>query len=172
MRLAMWLAATSLMSWASTPLSAGETVSYTYDALGRLVVVQHAGTVNDGVTTDIVYDAAGNRTSYEVTGSGNNNGTPANQPPTAVDDTKSVQVCNTASKNVILNDSDPEQNYPLVVVSEDSPHATIAYGASIVFTAPSAAGTYIVNYTVEDSLGASSTAKLTMTAVDYGTSCP
>lgn len=48
---------------------AGETVLYTYDELGRLIRVTHAGTVNNGVTTDIDYDAAGNRTDYDVTGS-------------------------------------------------------------------------------------------------------
>ncbi|SIO21179.1 Calx-beta domain-containing protein [Parasphingorhabdus marina DSM 22363] len=51
------------------PVLAGETVLYTYDELGRLVRTQQTGSINNGVTTDIDYDDAGNRTGYEVTGS-------------------------------------------------------------------------------------------------------
>lgn len=53
----------------SVPAFAGETTIYVYDALGRLVEVRKSGTVNDGVETAIAYDAAGNRTDYDVTGS-------------------------------------------------------------------------------------------------------
>lgn len=60
--------------FAFTPVMAGETVLYSYDALGRLVRTQQTGTVNNGVNTDIDYDAAGNRTDYDVTGS-NGSGT-------------------------------------------------------------------------------------------------
>jgi hypothetical protein len=47
---------------------AAETVSYTYDALGRLTVVSHSGTVNSGVQSTTSFDAADNRTNYTVTG--------------------------------------------------------------------------------------------------------
>ncbi|MEM8918912.1 MAG: hypothetical protein AAGE37_08645 [Pseudomonadota bacterium] len=53
----------------SAPAMATETVTYTYDELGRLVRTQQSGTVNNGVDTQIDYDAAGNRTDYDVTGS-------------------------------------------------------------------------------------------------------
>jgi hypothetical protein len=49
---------------------AGETITYTYDALGRLVAAQNSGTVNNGQNVSVAYDAAGNRTSYTVTGAG------------------------------------------------------------------------------------------------------
>src|SRR3954469_4118123 len=49
---------------------AGETRTYTYDALGRLVATSATGTVNDGQTTNIAYDPAGNRQSYTVAGGG------------------------------------------------------------------------------------------------------
>lgn len=48
--------------------TAAETITYTYDALGRLVEVATVGTVNNGVDKSIEYDAAGNRIEYEVTG--------------------------------------------------------------------------------------------------------
>ena len=46
---------------ASTVASAAETITYTYDARGRLVQVQRTGTVNNGVRTDYRYDKADNR---------------------------------------------------------------------------------------------------------------
>lgn len=47
---------------------ATETVTYTYDAKGRLVKVVHTGTVNNGVTTDYTHDKADNRKKVKVTG--------------------------------------------------------------------------------------------------------
>jgi YD repeat-containing protein len=46
-----------------------ETVTYSYDALGRVVSVSHAGGDNNGMTNSLSYDAAGNRTNYTVIGS-------------------------------------------------------------------------------------------------------
>jgi len=40
---------------------AADQISYNYDALGRLVEVSHAGSVNDGLKTRYAYDQAGNR---------------------------------------------------------------------------------------------------------------
>lgn len=51
------------------PLNAGETTVYRYDELGRLVKVTQAGSINNGIVTDIEYDEAGNRKDYKVTGS-------------------------------------------------------------------------------------------------------
>ncbi len=48
------------MAWAS------ETISYQYDARGRLVKVVRTGTVNDGVATDYVHDKADNRVLRET----------------------------------------------------------------------------------------------------------
>ena len=48
--------------------SADETVTYTYDALGRLVRVVNSGTVNNGVQTVYTHDAADNRSNVTVTG--------------------------------------------------------------------------------------------------------
>ncbi len=58
----------------ATPAFASETVIYKYDELGRLIRTSQTGSVNNGVVTDIDYDAAGNRTDYDVAGS-NGSGT-------------------------------------------------------------------------------------------------
>lgn len=47
---------------------AAETISYGYDARGRLVKVQHNGSVNNNVTTNYQYDKADNRTLKNTTG--------------------------------------------------------------------------------------------------------
>lgn len=51
--------------------SAAETITYVYDARGRIVQVTRTGTVNNGVTTTYTYDKAGNRTAKTTTGSPN-----------------------------------------------------------------------------------------------------
>ena len=55
------LAGAAIAAWA------GETITYTYDARGRLVKVQHSGTVNNNVSAEYKYDKADNRTNVNVT---------------------------------------------------------------------------------------------------------
>ena len=50
-----------------TAASATETITYTYDARGRLVQVVHSGTVNNGVATSYTIDKADNRTNKTTT---------------------------------------------------------------------------------------------------------
>lgn len=47
---------------------ATETITYKYDARGRLVRVEHSGTVNNNVNTAYTYDKADNRTNTTATG--------------------------------------------------------------------------------------------------------
>ncbi|MET1111785.1 MAG: hypothetical protein ABWX67_09705 [Allosphingosinicella sp.] len=47
---------------------AAETVTYSYDSLGRLVRVEHDGSVNSGARADYAYDSADNRTRVTVSG--------------------------------------------------------------------------------------------------------
>ena len=56
------------VSAALTALSAGasETVTYTYDARGRLVKVERGGTVNNNVSAEYKYDKGDNRTNVNV----------------------------------------------------------------------------------------------------------
>ena len=54
--------------WSVAPASASETITYTYDARGRLVKVERAGTVNDGAKTEYEHDHAHNRKRAKTTG--------------------------------------------------------------------------------------------------------
>ena len=66
------LAATGLLNFFySAPAFASETVTYTYDAKGRLVKVERSGTVNNGVKAEYTHDKADNRRNVKVTGSPN-----------------------------------------------------------------------------------------------------
>ena len=47
---------------------AAETITYSYDARGRLIQVAHSGTVNNGVLTNYSHDKANNRTNKTTTG--------------------------------------------------------------------------------------------------------
>lgn len=51
-----------------TPALATETITYTYDAKGRLVKVVRTGSINNGVTTEVTHDNADNRTRVKVSG--------------------------------------------------------------------------------------------------------
>jgi len=46
---------------------ASETITYSYDARGRLVKVQRSGSVNNNVTANYSYDKGDNRTNVNVT---------------------------------------------------------------------------------------------------------
>jgi len=61
------------MSFAALPTSAmaAETITYTYDAKGRLIKVERSGTVNNNVKAEYSHDKADNRTNVTVTGSAN-----------------------------------------------------------------------------------------------------
>ena len=165
--------------------SAGETVTYTYDALGRLTAVSTAGTVNNGVTVTTGYDPAGNRCNYSVTGVGGVAGTAgscaaggggggANQPPVAVNDSGSMTRCVAKTFAVLANDSDPDGNLPLelVSVSGTSARGTPSIsGTSILFEPNDITGTASVTYVMRDSLGATDSAVLTIT-ITNGTCGP
>ena len=50
---------------------AAETITYSYDAKGRLVKVERSGTANNNVKAEYSHDKADNRTNVTVTGSPN-----------------------------------------------------------------------------------------------------
>jgi hypothetical protein len=52
------------------PANAAETVTYKYDALGRLIVKSSTGSVNTNKKVTVCYDAAGNRKVYKVAANG------------------------------------------------------------------------------------------------------
>ena len=61
-------------SFPLTAVHAGETTTYTYDALGRVVNVSKSGGPNNGVQASYSYDHAGNRTNVTVINAPNGNG--------------------------------------------------------------------------------------------------
>jgi YD repeat-containing protein len=50
----------------ATVAMASETITYTYDARGRLAKVVRSGTVNNNVSASYAYDKADNRTNVNV----------------------------------------------------------------------------------------------------------
>ncbi len=64
------LAAASVISIPIAAMAA-ETITYSYDAKGRLVKVERSGSVNNNVKAEYAHDKADNRTNVTVTGSPN-----------------------------------------------------------------------------------------------------
>ncbi len=57
---------------ARAPVGVGnEAINYTYDARGRLIEVEHSGSVNNNLKGTYTYDKADNRLNLNVTGSPN-----------------------------------------------------------------------------------------------------
>lgn len=147
-------------------VQATETVTYTYDAQGRMVKTVTAGTVNNGQTTDTLYDAAHNRTNYCVNQTCSPTPPPpppppppTNLPPVAnADSAGSMARCTFKTVDVTSNDTDPEGNYPLAVQSagttSGSVSATVASASSIQIESFDTPGAFSITYTVADSLGA------------------
>ena len=71
MRLSRRAAAIAATLATITSVNAAETITYTYDAKGRLVKVVRTGTVNNNVTVDYEHDKADNRTRVKTTNSPN-----------------------------------------------------------------------------------------------------
>lgn len=150
---------------------ASETQSYAYDALGRLVSVQYSGSINAGQAHSLCYDPAGNRTIYKTSSTGNladcSGSSSGNQPPVTAPDSLTVRSCGAIGHvNVTANDTDPEGNYPLALVSVTSGargHASVYNSSTIEYIAGPRSGNDVVTYTVKDSLGASSTGRVNVT---------
>jgi len=64
-------AAAGLSSLAAGAAQAAETITYSYDAKGRLVLVARTGTVNNYVNTAYSFDKADNKVAETTTGSPN-----------------------------------------------------------------------------------------------------
>jgi hypothetical protein len=57
---------TALALASTTAVIASETITYTYDARGRLVKVERTGNVNNNVSAEYKYDKGDNRTNVNV----------------------------------------------------------------------------------------------------------
>lgn len=58
----------ALIAAAAGMAIASETITYSYDVRGRLMTVNHNGTVNNNVVSNYSYDKADNRSNKNVTG--------------------------------------------------------------------------------------------------------
>lgn len=58
--------AVAALAAAALSANAQETINYQYDARGRLVRVQHNGSVNNNVSANYSYDKGNNRTNVNV----------------------------------------------------------------------------------------------------------
>src|SRR3569623_19622 len=160
---------------------ASENTTYTYDALGRLVATARSGGPHTGVAMATCFDPAGNRTAYAVATSGGATcaaatptPTPTNLPPVAVNDSTSMMCNTTSSKNLVLNDSDPDGNVPLSLVSitqiSGSADAPISSSTTVALPAYGT-GTTIFHYVVSDSLGATATGTRTVSVTGTHDQC-
>lgn len=78
--------------------SAGETMTYTYDELGRLLVVQSAGSVNNNQAMTYCYDAAGNRMRVKSSDSGSLASCPAGSTAPPQKANPKISIGNTAGE--------------------------------------------------------------------------
>lgn len=163
----------------ATAVHSSETQVFTYDAAGRLTGVTVSGTANNGVSTTIGHDAAGNRTSYAVTG-----GTatppptppppppPGNHPPVPGPDYISV-TCNSGGGFwLFTNDSDPDGD-PLTLTSVQSNgtfSVSIGNAAQGIVSLGGGykPGNYTGSYVVSDGKGGSATGALYVTVYSGG----
>ncbi|WP_338445674.1 Ig-like domain-containing protein [Pelagerythrobacter marensis] len=159
MRSGRWLTAVSLAALASGVFAA-ETTTYEYDAQGRLIGSSRSGGPASGVINITSYDPAGNRSNHKVAG-----GTPSpsppppppppNTPPVANTDYGTMPACSFATFNVVQNDTDADGDYPLKVIAVSGALSPSISGTTSIKVASSGAtGGFPINYTVEDSRGA------------------
>jgi hypothetical protein len=63
------LVCSALALGVSSQVTASETTTYSYDALGRLTTSGHSGTVNNNLQQSYSHDAADNRSNVTITNS-------------------------------------------------------------------------------------------------------
>lgn len=152
-------AATGTLTFAAAATTQTITVPTTDDS-----AVESAETVLVNLTAP-----SGGATISDSQGSGtiNDNDSGGNQPPVAnSDNAGAIPNCGSTTVNVVANDTDPDGNYPLSVVSASG-------GAAIVVTVSStttlgieslgASGTQSFSYVVQDALGATANGTGTVT---------
>ena len=86
----------------------------------------------------------------------------SNQPPVANDDFLTVAACGFGTRDVVANDTDPDNNLPLSVVGVSQATqgtATVISSTSIRYVSETTSGETLT-YTVQDSLGAQSNGSL------------
>ncbi len=99
-----------------------------------------------------------------------------NNPPVTADDYATTGSCTIITRNVVANDTDPDGDYPLSLISVDyNGDRGFAYAMGdtfIVFEAGGTIGTAAIGYTVSDSRGATATGTYTVTVTSSRYLCP
>ena len=172
---------------------ANEVQTYAYDDLGRLIRVSYTGTVNNNQIHSTCFDENDNRMRYrsDPLGAAATCPTPtpaptpsptqtpppppppSNNPPATNADSVTGKICETASKNVTANDTDPDGDLPLTVTAVATSSLADVYivsSSTIGVAAYGSTGSTSVSYTIVDSRGASATGTLTIT-IQNGTGC-
>lgn len=136
------------------------------DTTKTIVIAPIEDTLVEGNETMLVnlYDATGGAviTAAQGTGTIIDNDF-SNRPPRAQLDITTFQCTAYKTVNLVANDTDPENNVPLHLVSITAPpggYAVVASSTSATI-GMSAAGTFTFTYVVSDSLGATSSGQLT-----------
>ena len=105
-------------------------------------------------------------------GSGSiNDNTSSNLPPVANADTTSFECSVYQTVNLVANDTDPENNVPLHLVSITGPGSATVTSTTSVTIGEHSTGTFTFSYVVSDSLGATSTGQLTATVTGLASQC-
>jgi len=73
--------------------------------------------------------------------------------------------------NLVANDTDPENNVPLHLVSITGPGSATVTSTTSVTIGENTTGTFTFSYVVADSLGATSTGQLTATVTGLASQC-
>lgn len=144
----------------ATPSVAQSTDTYEYDALGRLIEVDHSS----DKTITYSYDSVGNRTAVSVAA--------ANAPPVAVNDFASMDLFGTVVMFPLANDSDPDGD-PLTMTSHTAPSALTTFwdaGLKKMTIVGFQIGLHVISYTISDGNGGSDTGTISVT-VNETTGC-
>ena len=100
-----------------------------------------------------------------------NDNTSSNLPPVANADTTSFNCSVYQTVNLVANDTDPENNVPLHLVSITGPGSATVTSTTSVTIGENSTGTFTFSYVVADSLGATSTGQLTATVTGLASQC-
>ena len=138
-------------------------IDYTYDALGRLILVK------DPVNGDrnYNYDAAGNRNNVSI---GNNTIPPSsNNPPVAKADFRFGSTFQLISINALVNDSDPDGDVLAITGLKLPPSGcSINSSKTLVVCFFATGGDYSFKYVISDGKGGSDQASIIVTVSTSG----